>query len=237
MTRLRLRRIFWIGAAAILVVAALVALAAVVQGDFSATDGRILVTLEALLYTGGAALAGLALVDRRLASVLGWLVVAAAPICLAFIIWAIWSFVDEGGSNENAGKLAWSSVLVLLAGLLATTALLLARRHAIVRLAVVSGTLASLAAALSVIGIWTEPGGDAFVKTLAAIWILAALCYFLVPVLQRFTTSGLEESAARVLAELDDVELIASRHPMDGLAIEAPASGERLYLRRRAQSL
>ena len=197
MTRLRLRRIFWTGAAAILVVVALVALAAVVQGDFSETDGRILVTLAALLYTGGAALAGLALVDRRLASVLGWLVTAAAPICLAFIIWAIWSFVDEGGGNANASKLAWSSVLVLLAGLLATTALLLARRRAIVRLAVIAGTLASLAAALSVIGIWVEPSGDAFVKTLAAIWILAALCFFLAPVLQRFTTAGLEESAKR----------------------------------------
>ena len=49
MTRLRLRRIFWMGAAAIVVVAALVALAAVLKGDFSDTDGRTLVTLAALL--------------------------------------------------------------------------------------------------------------------------------------------------------------------------------------------
>lgn len=234
MTRLRLSRIFRIGAAATLVVAALIAITAVLGGDFSETDGRILVTLAALLYTGGAALAGLALVDRRLASPLGRLVTGAAPICLAFIVWAIWSFVDEGGGNANASKLAWSSVLVLLAGLLATTALLLAQRQAIVRLAAVAGTLASIAAALSVVGIWVEPGGHAFVKMLAAIWILAALCYFLAPVLQRFTTTGSEESPARVLAELDGVELVASRHPVDGgLAVDAPASGERLYLRRR----
>jgi hypothetical protein len=63
-TKLRLKRIFWMGAAAIVVAAALVALAAVVKGDFSDTDGRILVTLAALLYTGGAAICGLALVDR-----------------------------------------------------------------------------------------------------------------------------------------------------------------------------
>jgi drug/metabolite transporter (DMT)-like permease len=63
-TRIRLSRIFWIGAAAILVAAALVALVAVLRGDFSDTDGRILITMGALLYTGGAALAGLALADR-----------------------------------------------------------------------------------------------------------------------------------------------------------------------------
>jgi len=232
--RVRLRRVFWIGAAAILVVAALVALEAIVQGNFSDTDGRILGTLAALLYTGGAALAGLALVDRRGASALGWLVAAAAPICLAFVTWAIWSFVDEGGGSETPDKLAWSSVLVLLAGLLAATALLLARRDALVPLAVVSGALSGVAAGLSVIGIWSEPGGDAFVKVLAAFWILAALCYFLVPVLQRFTAAGAEDSPERVLAALDEVELVASRHSIEGVSVEAPSPGERLFLRRRA---
>jgi len=232
-TRLRLARIFWIGAAATLVVAALVALGAVVKGDFSDTDGRILVTLGALLYTGGAALAGLALVDRDKARALGWLVAAAAPVCLALVLWAIWSFVGDGGGDENADKLAWSSVLGLLAGLMATTALLLARRPALVRLAAAAGALAASAAALSVIGIWAEPESDAFVKALAVLWILAALCYFLVPVLQRFTTAGMEESVLRVLAELDGVELVASRRAVEGVAAEAPAAGERLFLRRR----
>ena len=46
MSRVRLSRIFWIGAAAILVGAALVALAAVVRGDFSENDGRILVNMD-----------------------------------------------------------------------------------------------------------------------------------------------------------------------------------------------
>ena len=49
MTGLRLSRIFWIGAAAILIAAALVAVAAIVRGDFSDTDGRILGTLGAAL--------------------------------------------------------------------------------------------------------------------------------------------------------------------------------------------
>ena len=232
MTKLRLRRIFWMGAAAIIVAAALVALAAVVKGDFSDTDGRILVTLAALLYTGGAALSGLALVDRRIARTLGWLVAGAAPICLAFVVWAIWWFVDEQ-DNDPQSKLAWSSVLVLLAGLVATTALLLARRPALFRLAAAAGVLAGLAAALSIAGIWSEPDSDTYVKTIAILWILAALAYFLVPILQRFSSVG-DETPIRVLAELDGVELVASRGLVVGVRVEPPSSGERLVLRRRS---
>jgi hypothetical protein len=57
-TRARLRRIFWIGAAAILVVAALIGVAAVAGGHFSSTDGKILLTLGALLLAGATGFAG-----------------------------------------------------------------------------------------------------------------------------------------------------------------------------------
>jgi len=233
-TRLRLRRVAWIGAAAILVVAALVALIAVVRGDFSDTDGRILVTLGALLYTGGAAFAGLVVADRGPARALGWTVAASAPVCLALVLWAIWTFAGDGGGNEEADKLAWSAVLALLAGLIATTGLLLAQRLAFVRLAAAAGAFASVAAALSIAGVWTEHDSDALVKALAVLWILAVLCYFLVPVLQRFTTAGFDEAAPRVLAELDGVEVVASRRPVEGVAVESPSPGESLVLRRRS---
>jgi hypothetical protein len=230
-SRVRLSRIFWIGAAAILVAAALVALAAVVRGDFSESDGRILVTLAALLYTGGSALAGLALAERGPAEPLGWAVAAAAPVCLALVGWGIWSFVFDGGSDYDATRAAWSAVLVLLVGLVATTGLLLARTRVAAALAWAAAALAGLAAALSVAGIWTEPEADAYVKALAALWILAALCYFLAPVLQRFTATGVR-SADRVLAELDGIELVATRAP-SGLDARL-ARGERLELRRRS---
>lgn len=236
MTKLRLRRIFWMGAAAIVVVAALVALGAVVRGDFSDTDGRILVTLAALLYTGGAAISGLALVDRGPGRLLGWIVAGAAPVCLAFVLWAIWSFAFDGGGNETADKLASSAVLALLGGLIATTGLLLARRRALVGLAAAAGALAGLASGVSIAGIWTEPDSDAFVKALAALWILAALAYFLVPILQRFSNVGAEKTAIRVLAELDGVEIVASRVRVEGVDVESPGPAERLVLRRRQVS-
>jgi hypothetical protein len=227
-----LARTFWIGAAAILVAAALVALAALLRGDFSETDGRILLTLGALLYAGGTAIAGLALADRGPARRLGWTVAAAAPVGLALVLAAIWSFVWEQ-ENEPWDKLAWSAILALLAGLLATTALLLARRPLLVRLAAAAGALASVAAALSIAGIWSEPESDSFVKAVGATWILAALAFFLVPVLQRFTAAGGTESEARVLARLDDVELVAT-HSREGTIDAKLEPGERLALRRTA---
>ena len=230
MTRVRLRRIFWIGAATILVVAALVALGSVVRGDFSDTDGRVLASLAAVLYAGGTAVAGLALVERGPARALGRIVAAASPLALALVLGAVWSFAFDGGGNETADKLAWSSVLALLAALVATTALLLARSRALVRLAAAAGGLAALAAALSIAGVWSGDSNDGLVKTLAALWILSALCYFLVPVLQRFAVAE-AASDDRVLASLDDVELVATRSG----GIEARLEpGERILLRRRS---
>jgi hypothetical protein len=104
-SRIRLARIFWIGAAAILVAAALVALLAVLRGEFSETDGRIVLTLGALLYTGGAAIAGLALADRGPARRLGLVVAGFAPVALAITVAAIWSFVWEQ-DNEPWDKLS-----------------------------------------------------------------------------------------------------------------------------------
>lgn len=158
-----------------------------------------------------------------------------APLGLALMAWGVWSFVFEG-DNPVPSKLAWSSVIALAAGLIATTSLLLARRTALLRLAATGGGIAALAAALSIAGIWVEPDSDAFVKVLAVLWILAALAYFLVPVLQRFTAAGAlpAEVEVRVLAVLGDIELVASRGPVEGVPVgERPRPGEVLTLRRR----
>lgn len=233
MNRSRLARIFWIGAAAILVAAALVALVAVLRGDFSDTDVRILGTLTALLYVGGTALAGLALVERGPTRALGWAVVAAAPICLSLVTWGIWSLYFDGAGNYDATRSAWSAVLVLLVGLVAATGLLLAQGQLAVALAWGATGLAACAAALSVVGIWAEPDDETYVQALAVLWILAGLCYFLAPVLQRFTTVG-PAREERVLAELDGVELVVT-HANEGIDVRL-ARGEQLALRRRLTS-
>ena len=229
MTALRLRRVFWIGAAAILVLAALVALVAVLEGDFSDTDGRILGTLASLLLAGATLVAGLALVDRD-GALLGRVTVVLAPPSFALLAYAIWDFVFDGGGDS--WRYGWTGALVLVASLMAVTAQLLVRAPSLRALAGAAGALGVAAAALSIFAIWDRSPGDTMGRAIAVAWILAGLCYLLAPVLQRFAAAGADESGERVLAALGDVELVATR-ARQGLEIRLEPD-ERLVLRRRA---
>jgi hypothetical protein len=230
-SRRRLARVFWLGAAAILVAAALVSLVAVLRGSFSDTDGRILGTLGALLYCGAASLAGLALVDRRVAPLLGWAMVALAGVAFVLLVGAVWEWEDDG---DTTWRLALSAALFLLAGLVAATGLLLTTRPALRQLALAAGVLAAVAVALTLVPIWRdEDPGSTLAKATGVAWILSALAYLLAPVLQRWTVVGELERGERVLGSLDGVELVATRDdPGDAVLVtERPKAGERLVLR------
>ena len=227
MTGSRYARIFWIGAAATLVLAALIALAAVLRGNFSDSDGRILGTLAALLLAGGTLISGLVLVERDNA-LLGRVAVVVSPIGLGLLVYAIWDFAFDGGGNHS--RYGWAGALTLIAALIAVTARLLAESSALTPLAVATGILAGCAGSLSVYAIWGHES-DAVGKTIAVLWILTGVCYFLIPVLERFR-AGKPDPDVRVLASLDDVELVLTRSN-DGLVVEL-SPGERLALRRRA---
>jgi hypothetical protein len=226
-TGVRLSRVFWIGAAAILIAAALLALTAVVRGDSSEPSGRILATLAAALLGGATLLSGLALVDRGVRA-LGWTAVTVAVPAFALCVYAIWRFAFEG--DGDVLQWGWTGAFALVAALVAATARLLARDERVVGLAWVAGALAAAAATASITAIWRESTSDTVEKALAMLWILTALAYFLVPVLQRFTSAGEPETAERILAELDGVKLVATR---SGDGVEAGlAPGEQLILRR-----
>lgn len=227
MTRRRLARTFWIGAAAALVVAALIALAAVLRGDFSDTDGRILATLAALLLAGGTLVSGLVLVDRDDA-LLGRVAVVVAPLGFGLLAYAIWDFVFDGGGD--AWRYGWTGVVLLIATLIAVTARLLAESASLTPLATIAGILAALAAVLSSYAIWDRNASDSMGKALAVIWILTGATYLLVPVLERFRSAQSSDPEARVLAALDDVQLVLTRSN-EGLEVVL-APGERLALRR-----
>jgi hypothetical protein len=231
MTRGRPLRLAWMGAAAILVAAALVALAAVLKGDFSDTDGSILGTLAAVLYAGGALFAGLAVAERGQARLAGWALAAAAPVGFALILAVIWGAFDDG---EDAGwRIAFSAIIVLLAGLLLCTALLLARGSVAYRLALAVGGIGGVAAVMSVVAITRDESvGDGYAKMLAAAWILTVLGYALVPVVSRAVrpASAPEE---RLVAHLGEVELVATTRAVEGAVDPVLRPGERLVLRHR----
>lgn len=234
MTRLRLARIFWIGAAAILVAAALVAIGAITSGTFGETEAQILGTLFSLLLAGAAAIAGLALVERGSLAWFGWAATGAACVSFAIIAAAIW----DGFSNEALGRWAGTAIAVLVALLLVTTQRLLLRVRRMQPLFVATTAAAGIATLFTAAAIWGEDsdGEDAagLWQLTAVFWILAVLGFLLLPVAQRYTsTGGAGQPRLRVLAVLGDVELVAAREPIEGVAIDAPPAGERLYLRRR----
>jgi hypothetical protein len=145
-------------------------------------------------------------------------------------LYAIWQFMFDGG-DDDSWRYGWTGVLALVAAAMATTARLLARMPHAIRLAAGAGLLAGAAATVSVVAVWQDDPGDGIGKTIAALWIVATLAYLLVPVLQRFTAAA-APADERVLAEMDGVELVATR-AREGMSIDL-VPGERLLLRRRA---
>ena len=219
-------RFAWAAAAIIAVAAALVALFSIVRGDFSETDGRIIGTLGLVLYTGGAAFAGLAVVERG--ARLGWALVAGAGACFLLVLPAIWGAFDESGDSD--WDVGLGALVTLLAGLLWGTAWLMARGVAATRLALGVAILAGLAALFSDLAIVLDERWDGWAQLLAALWIVAVLAYVLTPLVSRLTPPP--RSTGRVLATLDDVELVVTT---DGGLEPDLRPGERLVLRRRSQ--
>jgi hypothetical protein len=226
-SRRRLARAFWIGAAAVLVAAALVSVSAILRGDFGETDAKVLGTLLSLLVAGATVVTGLGLVERGVQPALGWIAVVGAVVCFALQAAAIW----DGFSDDVLTKASTTSMALLLALLLVATQRTLLREERLVKLFYATAAAAGLAVALTAVGIWTEEG--AFWQPVAVLSILAVLGYLLLPVAQHVTT-GAQDSGVRVLATLDDVELVATRSS-GGVAVEL-APGERLLLRRAPRS-
>jgi uncharacterized membrane protein len=221
-----LARAFWIGAAGVLILAALIAVAAVARGDFGETDARILGTLFVLLLAGATAVSGLTLVERATLALLGWLAVAVAASAFVVVAVSIWSDGDAIGWEWAA-----RSIVLLLGLLLVSTQRLLLRTASLLPLFAGTTAAAALAVLLTCSGIGADDDKGLWQVT-AIFWILTGLGYLLLPVLQRFAATGGTPLGARVLAELDGVELVAVQSH-NGLDIRL-ARGERLQLRRRS---
>ena len=216
-------RIFWIGAAGALALSALLAISMLLRGEVSETDWQVLLTVLVLVVSAGTAVAGLTVTERGHTAI-GWSAVIVAGIAFFFIATAIWSTFDDDTLTKIAGTAAFG----LMATLLAVTQLVLHRgRHTWVL--VVTWVAAFFAFALSSSAVWG--GTEDTWQIAASCWIIAAVGWLNLPVLQRFTAAAAPATAERVLATLDDVELVATRST-GGLAVDL-APGERLVLRRR----
>src|SRR5262245_40919962 len=124
-----LRRIFLLGAATLVCVAALVAIVAIVSGDFGDTEGKIFATLATAFVAGSAAIAGIACLERSVSRPLGALGVGLA--LFGFILWTdqIWAEHDSGRYWKVLGLiLIWTLVVLVM-----TTTRLMTRSPQLVR--------------------------------------------------------------------------------------------------------
>jgi len=200
-----LRRIFLLGAAALVSLAALVAIAAVMNGEFGDTEGKIFATLATTFAAGSAVIAGLALLARGESRPLAFAGLSLAAV--GFVLWSaqIWGEYDSDGFWKLIGLLtAWSLALVL-----AMTTRLMVSSPSLVRSLYPATAGAAAGAALVASVMLLREGGEGW-QLFAVLVILALLGETLAPVLERFHAAD-ERTSERVLGVVAGAEVLAVR--------------------------
>jgi hypothetical protein len=228
-----IRRLFWLGAAVLFSVAALVAIAAVLGSGFGETQQSIVETCAIAFVCGGAVLAGFACIDRRVIEPVGW-----AAVALGLASFAAWTAVAwKDGSSNAYWKVAGTLGIWTLAALAVATLRLIASSPRLLATVVPATSAAAvLAAALGTEMILAEDDGPW--RLVVVLLILTALGYALTPALQRFWAAGEPSQATeRLLGTLGNVEVFAVRGDGRSVTIGSNrarlASSEGLVLRER----
>jgi len=200
-----LRRIFLLGAATLVSVAALVAIAAIVNGDFGDTEGKIFATLATAFVAGSTAIAGIACLERSVSRPFGWLGIVLAVG--GFLLWTdqIWQEHD----SERYWKLLGLILIWTLVVLVVTTTRLMTRAPQLLRSLYPATAVASVAAGLTVSAMVVRENGDGW-QLFAVLLILALLGETLTPIVQRFLTAPSGEAPTeRVLGEIGGAIVVA----------------------------
>jgi hypothetical protein len=200
-----LRRIFLLGAATLVSVAALVAIAAIVNGDFGDTEGKIFATLATAFVAGSTAIAGIACLERSVSRPFGWLgiVLAAGGV----LLWTdqIWQEHD----SDRYWKLLGLILIWTLVVLVVTTARLMTRAPQLLRTLYPATAVAAVAAGLTVSAMVVRENGDGW-QLFAVLLILALLGETLTPIVQRFMTAPSGGAPTeRVLGEIGGALVVA----------------------------
>lgn len=202
-----LRRIFLLGAATLVCAAALVAIAAIVNGDFGDTEGKIFATLATAFVAGSAAIAGIACLERSVSRPFGVLgIVLAAG---GFLLWTeqIWQEHDSTRYWKLLGLiLIWTLVVLVV-----TTTRLMTHSPQLVRTLYPATAAAAAGAGLTISAMVLRDDGDGW-QLFAVLLILALLGETLTPIAERFVaTPASEMPSERVLGEVAGAVVVAER--------------------------
>ncbi len=205
-----IRRLFWLGAAILFSVAALVAITAVVGGRFGQTEDRILETCGLAFVCGSVVLSGLACLDRGLVRPVAWAAVGTGIAMFGVMEAVVWGMhLSTSAGARAVGILAvWMFVTLIV-----TTLRLITGSPRILRTLVpATWTAAALAGALGTLMILRHRGGGGLAKPEIVLVILMLLGYALTPVLQRFWAGAdLPPTAERLLGTIGGIDVFAVR--------------------------
>jgi hypothetical protein len=210
-----LRRIYLLGAATILSVAALLAIGAILSGEFGETEGKLFATLATAFVAGSSAIAGIALLERSVSRPLGLLGVVLAAV--GFLLWTeqIWS----EHSSDRYWKLLGLILIATLVVLVVTTTRLMTRSPQLLRSLYPATAVAAAGAGLTVSLMVLTETGDGW-QLFAILLVLALLGEALTPILQRFVTTPVEgEPVERVLGEVAGAVVVAVRTGRGGRTV------------------
>ena len=202
-----LRRIFLLGAAALVSIAALVAIAAILSGDFGETEGKIFATLATAFVAGAAAVAGIACLEQSVSRPFGVLGVALAAV--GFLLWTdqIWEEHHSDGYWKVLGLLLIWTLVVLVV----TTTRLMMRSPQLLRSLFPGTVAAAVAAGLTVSTMVLRENGDGW-QLFAVLLVLALLGEMLTPILQRVANAPAGEAPSeRILGEVAGAVVVAAR--------------------------
>ena len=202
-----LRRIFLLGAATLISVAALGAIVAILGGDFGETEGKFFSTLATAFVAGSAAIAGIACLEHSVSRPFGVLGVGLSLV--GFVLWTeqIWAKHHSEGYWKLLGFiLIWTLVVLVV-----TTTRLMTRSPQLVRTLFPATTVAACLAGLVITLMVLTETGDGW-QLFAVLLVLALLGETLTPILQRFVTTPPDEAPAeRVLGEIAGALVVAVR--------------------------
>jgi hypothetical protein len=221
-----LRRIFLLGAAGLVSLAALIAIGTILNGSFGETEGKIFATIATTFVAGSTVIAGLACLGEQRSRALGYAGIVLA--CGGFVLWCaqIWG----GYSSDGYWKLIGVVTAWALAVLVAATASLMTGSPRLARTLLPATAGAAAGAALVASVMLLRANGDSW-QLFAVLLILALLGEALIPILERYAVPD-EGPAERVLGVVAGAEVVAVRGRREAVRI-----GERLETLRAGESV
>jgi hypothetical protein len=226
-----LRRIFLLGAAGLVSLAALVAIGTVLDGNFGETEGKIFATIATTFVAGSTVIAGLACLGQPRSRALGF-----AGIVLASGGFALWTAQIWGGfSSDGYWKLIGVVTAWALAVLFAATASLMTGSPRLARTLLPATAGVAAGAALVATVMLLRENGDGW-QLFAVLLILALLGEALIPILERYAVPD-DAPAERLLGIVGGAEVIAVRGRCEvvriGEQLETLRTGESVLVRER----